>query len=99
MSALPAEAAQPLSPTFVWVELNRRMDMLSRTVDDLDKHGSRGVDGLRVEVGRLRSDLEEHEKNHKQAEQDQRTARRWLVGTVVSLIVPLYPLLGWLLTR
>lgn len=94
---LPPSA--PLSPTFVWVELNRRIDDNKRRLDALDEHGTRGVDSLKQEVVRLRSDLEGHEKLHQRQADDQRTSRRWFVGTTIALVTPLYPLLIWLITR
>lgn len=88
-----------LSPTFVWVELSRRIDANQARLDRLDEHGSRGVDGLRQEVTRLRADLVEHEGMHQRAAEQTATSRRWFVGTVVALITPLYPLIIWLISR
>ena len=80
--------------------------LLTARLERLDEHGSRGVDLLRVEVKNLREDMTTHEKTHEEAAEqareaakEQRIARRWLIGVVVALIVPMYPLLGWLVTR
>jgi hypothetical protein len=106
-----ASAAEPhLSPTFVWIETNRRLDVavaefraaqlaMSARFERLDEHGSRGVDLLRVEVKSLRDDVTEHERLHENSRKEQVAARRWLIGVVIALIVPLYPLLIWLITR
>jgi len=83
----------PLSTAFVWLEINRRLDSMAHRVDRLDEAGPRGLEALRGQVAQLRADLVEHEAAHQAAAQEQRTARRWQVGLVVSLIVPLYPLI------
>jgi hypothetical protein len=91
--------AAPLSPTFVWIEMNRRIDALARRVDGLDEHGSRGINGLRTEVARLGHDLEEHERQHQAQVSEQRTARRFTLGAVIALVTPLYPLVFWLVQK
>lgn len=98
----PIEQSTPpplLSPTFVWVEVNRRIDAITHRVDALDSHGSRGVDSLRLELGRLREDLEGHERSHERQTAEQRSSRRFTLGTIVALVTPLYPLLIWILSR
>jgi hypothetical protein len=98
---VPAAAPRdgPLSPTFVWIETNRRIDALSLRVDALDEHGSRGVDGLRTEVARLGRDLEEHEREHQRSAVEQRASRRFTLGAVIALVTPLYPTLFWLVQK
>jgi len=91
--------AAPLSPTFVWIEMNRRVDALARRVDGLDEHGSRGINGLRTEVARLGLDLEEHEREHQRQAAEQRTARRFTLAAVIALVTPLYPTLFWLVQK
>lgn len=74
-------------------ELAADLDRTTGRLDRLDEHGSRGVEALRLELRQLRTDLEAHEGMHAQAAQDQRTARRWMIGLVAGLIAPLYPLI------
>lgn len=88
-----------LSPTFVWVELNRRVDDLLRRLDQLDRDGPRGLDALRQDVGNLRQDLVDHEKEHRRAADLAVASRRWFIGTVLAVVVPLYPLLIWAIQR
>jgi hypothetical protein len=83
-----------MSPAFVWMEINRRVDVLTHKLERLDEHGTRGVDALRNDVARLRQDYAEHEASHKTARDDQVSGRRWLVGIFIATITPLYPLLG-----
>lgn len=93
----------PVGPDFLlWREIDRvdrRIDENRTRIDGLDQHGSRGVDALRGKVDALARDIEAHEEQHEQARRDQVTGRRWLLGIVAALIVPLYPLLGYLLTH
>lgn len=97
--AVPEIPGPHLSPTFVWVELSRRIDANQARLDRLDEHGSRGVDALREQVTRLRQDLIDHEGMHQRAADEVATARRWLIGIVIALITPLYPLIIWILTK
>lgn len=88
-----------LSPTFVWMELNRRIDANAQKIERLDTSGPRGMDALRQDVGRLRQDLLDHESAHQRAADLAVTSRRWFIGTVVALVTPLYPLIIWLIQR
>jgi hypothetical protein len=82
-------------------KLERRLETavaeLSQRITHLDEHGSRGVDALRTQFATLQRDLTEHEQLHAEQARQQLTARRFMIGTVVGLVVPLYPLLGWLI--
>lgn len=77
----------------VRADLAADVDRIGGRVDRLDEHGSRGVEALRLELKRLRTDLESHEVMHSQAAQEQKAARRWTIGLVAGLIAPLYPLI------
>lgn len=90
----PPGPADPVSQTgfIMW-----RVQQLEAKYAQLDQQGSRGVTELRLEVRQLAKEFGEHEEQHKQARKDQATSRRWLVGIVVALITPLYPLLFVLL--
>lgn len=92
-------AQSPLSVMFVWMELNRRVDAIVRRLEQLDEHGTRGVDALKGEVRQLGKDMSEHEKAHQRTADQQQTNRRWMIGTLIALVTPLYPLLIWLITR
>lgn len=96
----------PLSPLFIWGELkatraeyDRRLDALATKIDQLDQHGSRGVDALRIEVQQLRKDFLDHETAHQRQADAQVSSRRWFIGVMVALMVPLYPLLGYIIVR
>lgn len=78
-----------LDPMFVWVEMSRRTDDLSRRLDHMDQTGTRGVDGLRTEVRQLATDLGEHEKQHAAAAAQQRTFRQWAIGLTTAGILAL----------
>jgi hypothetical protein len=93
MTSAAPPGGQDMSPMFVWMEINRRMDGVVRRIERLDEYGSRGVDGLRTEVARLRQDFGDHETAHEQARRDQVSGRRWLIGILIAVITPLYPLL------
>lgn len=69
------------------MELNRRLDHLTGRVDHMDEKGTRGVDGLRVEVRELATDLARHEVKHEKASEDQRSFRRWIVGIIVAALL------------
>lgn len=104
-------ATAPLSPMFIWTqiernrsELGREIDKLNVRIDRLDEYGTRGVDALRTEVARLRSDFVDHESSHEKAAKEARdarleqaSARRWLIGLLVTLTVPIYPAIGTVL--
>lgn len=96
----------PLSPMFIWGELkatrseyDRRLDALTLKLEQLDQHGTRGVEALRLEVQQLRKDLLNHEDQHRRQADAQVSSRRWFVGVMVTLLVPLYPLLGYIIVR
>src|SRR5438105_6270711 len=100
--------AQPVAqPEFhLWREVDRldkRIDRAFLQLDELDQHGSRGVDGLRIEVANLRADFAAHERAHEREVAERRTARRWGLGlgitAAVALVGPVYPLLLLLLER
>lgn len=107
----PAPGPAPLSPMFIWTslqatrsELNIAVEKVAARVERLDEHGTRGVDALRVEMAQLRKDLGDHETVHEKAHKDQldaardaAAARRWLIGIIVSLTLPLYPFIGALI--
>lgn len=88
-----------ISTTFLWVELNRRIDGNAQRIERMDANGPRGMDGLRAEVSRLRQDLVDHETTHQRAAEQAVAARRWFIGTVLAAVVPLYPLLIWIIQR
>ena len=77
--------------------LERRVEAavsdLTRRLEHLDEHGSRGVDGLRQQFATLQRDLAEHEAMHAETSRQQVQARRWMIGTIITLVVPLYPLI------
>lgn len=91
--------------------LYREVDRLGRDIADnrnridaLDQHGSRGVDALKTQIEGLRKDFNDHEGTHteaakiaREAAQQAATHRRWLIGTIITLILPLYGLLLTLL--
>lgn len=90
------------SDFLLWREvdrLDRRIDTEAARLSRLDEHGSRGVEALRNQVQQLTRDIQEHELLHARQQEQQITGRRWIVGTVVALVVPLYPLLLWLLSN
>lgn len=90
----PPQPSDPVSQTgfIMW-----RLTQLEHQFTQLDQQGSRGVDGLRLQVTQLTHDFEDHERQHEQTRKEQAISRRWLVGIVVAMITPLYPLLFVLL--
>lgn len=94
------QAGLPLDTFTFWHEIGRldgRINENARRIDQLDQQGPRGIDALRQEVQRLRTDLQEHEVAHQRDAQDRRTGRRWAIGlgvaAAVALIAPLYPVI------
>jgi hypothetical protein len=79
--------------------LDRAHEATERRLDNLDTHGSRGVDGLKQQVEQIRKDFLDHEDMHTRAAQEAATARRWQIGIMVTLIMPLYALLLSLVVR
>ncbi|HEV8568928.1 MAG TPA: hypothetical protein VGQ92_17910 [Actinoplanes sp.] len=80
----------------LWREVDRLERIIEgqgRRVDHLDEHGSRGVDFLKGQVERIRKDIEEHELAHAEAAKLAVSNRRWLIGILVALVTPLYPLI------
>lgn len=73
--------------------LTRRMDATDRRIDHLDEHGTRGIDALRAQLTALTRDLSEHENLHTEQAHAATASRRWLVGTVLAVVVPLYPMI------
>lgn len=64
---------------------------LSKRVDDLDNHGSRGILTLQAQVVELVKDMgvltgafETHQRQHATDARDRATGRRWLVGTGIA---------------
>lgn len=105
MPADPPAAPGAFSPTFLYttmreqrMEFARELDKVNARVDRMDENGTRGVEKIAVEVAQLRKDITDHETLHDRQRQEQVNGRRWMVGTLVALTVPLYPLLGWMLT-
>jgi DNA invertase Pin-like site-specific DNA recombinase len=97
--SLPEES--PAGPSYLVLReldaLTRRMEAVDRRIDHLDEHGTRGVDALRAAFTTLQRDLADHEALHAEQARTQIASRRWLIGLVVGLITPLYPLLITLL--
>lgn len=84
--------------------MDHRLDGLEGRLSQLDQHGSRGVEALRIELANLRTDLAQlgtdmvsHDAHHAAEARDRATARRWgvalLVTSGLALIAPLYPLI------
>jgi predicted nucleic acid-binding Zn-ribbon protein len=69
---------------------NRRVDALESRVQALDEHGSRGMDGLRVELRELSKDMASLETTFAAFRNDLRRSRFWLVGAYLGGLVPLY---------
>lgn len=89
----------------------REVDRLERSLGDhgrrmeyLDEHGSRGVDALKGQIEQIRKDFIDHEGAHSEAAKLARdaavqaaTARRWMIGVIIGMVTPLYPLLLFLI--
>lgn len=73
--------------------LERSIDAQGKRMEYLDEHGSRGVDSLKGQIEQIRKDIAEHETAHAEAARLLATNRRWMIGVIVALITPLYPLL------
>ena len=69
---------------------NRRVDALEGRVTALDEHGSRGMEGLRVQLVELAKDLTAMETTFAAFRIDLRRSRYWLVGAYLGGLVPLY---------
>lgn len=87
----------------LWREVDRldgRINETNRDVERLDQYGSRGVGSLSAEVRQLREGQERleryiktHEKDH---ENSQKSMRGFIIGgitIVISMVLPVYPLL------
>ncbi len=70
-----------------------RLSQLELKYERLDTKGSAGVQALAAQVSQLAIDFEAHERQHKEEAKAQVAARRWMVGIVVALIGPLYPII------
>lgn len=89
----------------------REFDQLAARVELIDSQGSRGVGVIqyqltalgrdytdqKLEIGQVRTLIENHEKDHQRAADRQaserRNTRRWTIGLAAAIVVPLYPLL------
>lgn len=100
----PHQGGYPVAPGggsadanfMLWREvdrLERSIDAQGKRMEYLDEHGSRGVDALKGQIEQIRKDIAEHESAHTEAARLLAQNRRWLLGTIVGLITPLYPLL------
>lgn len=97
----PTPRPSATDPNFLlWREvdrLDRRADAIDRRIDQLDQNGTRGVGALQLTVQQLASDMREHERKHEEEHAEMAAHRRWLIGIVVGVLValvgPLYPLL------
>lgn len=74
-----------------------RVTQLEARVEAMDQHGSRGVQALILQVAELVKDVAAHEAQHTLTEHARKADRRWIIGTAITLVVPLYPFLGWIL--
>jgi hypothetical protein len=96
----PTQASRPPGPIgqaefLLWREVDRldgRITDNARAIDRLDQMGSRGVESLRSKVDQLAHDLEQHEQQHV-------SSRRWTIGVVLAVVVPLYPMVGALVLK
>jgi len=83
----------PTMPAHVDPLVGWRLSQLELKYERLDKEGSAGVQALTSQVRQLAADFEAHERQHKEEAKAQVAARRWMVGIVVALIGPLYPII------
>ena len=84
----------------LWREVDRldgRINSIQRVVSHLDEHGTRGIEQLRAQVTMLVKEFGEHETTHKEQAAAVLVTRRWNIGLMVTLVVPLYPFLYWVL--
>lgn len=81
----------------VWRELGRldqattrELTRLDQALRDLNDHGSRGVIGLQGQVTELAKDLTRLEAGQEAAEQRRRAGNRFVVASVLTLLLPVY---------
>jgi hypothetical protein len=96
-------AGGPEANFLLWREvdrLERSIEAHGRRMEYLDEHGSRGVDALKGQIEQIRKDFLEHEGTHAESAKLAReaataaaTARRWMIGVIIALVTPLYPVL------
>ncbi len=81
--------------------LGWRLEKLEQKVESIDKTGSHGVQELKMIVQELQKDFAQHEIEHKEVAIDQKSNRRFIITTIITLVIPLYPLilgtLAWVL--
>lgn len=90
----PATISLSLPEFLAW-----RLEKLEQDVKSMDKSGTHGVQEIRIIVQQLQKDFIQHEVEHKENALEQKASRRFMVGTLVALIVPLYPTIIWVLTK
>lgn len=71
---------------------------LSRRLSDIDLNGTRGSGELKIKVEELRIDLTELRTEFKQRERDHVTGRRWMIGTVATMLGTMLAVLTLLVT-
>lgn len=70
-------------------------DQVGRLADDITGHEKQHAEALKVQ----RAAAAEQRAAVAAAAAEQRAARRWLVGAVIAVVTPMYPLLIWLISR
>lgn len=88
-----------------------RMAELSRRIDRIDEHGTRGIAPLAVQLTEVVKDVAElktemrgwfrdHEDTHRAEERSRLSARRWTIGIIVAAVAAVDgPLVTILLAR
>ena len=89
LASIVSKDLSPVEQLLVW-----RITALEEKLTRQDRDGE-----LSTLVKSLTRDLNEHEEGHKEVAKEQKVSRRWLISIVVTLVVPLYPLVGVLILR
>jgi hypothetical protein len=84
MTVTPAELWDPPASRRELDQLRRDHEQLSRRVEDLDVHGTRGVVLLTQQLTTTAAELAQHRRDHRDELADRVRSHRWVIGTTIA---------------
>ena len=90
-------APAPLDSVLLFREVDRvdrRIDQVERNLTTLDEHGSRGLEGLKVQVGALSERVGHLDETFGEFRRDLKSGRWQLIAAYIAGLVPIYVFLA-----